>query len=168
MDALPLLNCENSTVRQNRGLESGAIPNLSALAMKSPKNLSAKQREQLLRTARHVMKQAHAPYSHFRVGAALLTSKGEVFSGCNVENASYGLTNCAERTAICAAVAQSGPKLNIRAVAVVNDQGVPCSPCGACRQVIYEFGPDAIIVFQGAKGWKESHITELLPEGFRL
>lgn len=136
--------------------------------MKSTKSLSSKQREQLLKAARKVMRQAHAPYSHFRVGAALLTAKGEVFSGCNVENASYGMTNCAERTAIFTAVAQSGPKLNIRAVAVVNDQGVPCSPCGACRQVIYEFGPDAIIVFQSAKGWKESHITELLPEGFRL
>jgi cytidine deaminase len=136
--------------------------------MKSTKSPTSKQREQLLQAARKVMKQAHAPYSHFRVGAALLTAKNEIFSGCNVENASYGLTNCAERTAIFAAVAQSGPKLNIRAVAVVNDQGVPCSPCGACRQVIYEFGPDAIIIFQSVKGWKVSHITELLPEGFRL
>jgi cytidine deaminase len=136
--------------------------------MKSTKSLSPKQRVQLLQAARKVMKQAHAPYSHFKVGAAILTAKGEIFSGCNVENASYGMTNCAERTAIFTAVAQSGPKLNIRAVAVVNDQKVPCSPCGACRQVIYEFGPDAIIVFQGAKGWKASHITELLPEGFRL
>jgi len=136
--------------------------------MKSTKSLSPQQRVQLLQAARKVMKQAHAPYSHFKVGAAILTAKGAIFSGCNVENASYGMTNCAERTAIFTAVAQSGPKLNIRAVAVVNDQKVPCSPCGACRQVIYEFGPDAIIVFQGAKGWKESHITELLPEGFRL
>jgi cytidine deaminase len=139
-----------------------------ALAMKSAKNLSAKQRELLLLAARKVMKQAHAPYSHFRVGAALLTAKNKIFAGCNVENASYGLTNCAERTAIFAAVAQSGPKLNIRAIVVVNDQGVPCSPCGACRQVIYEFGPDSMILFQSAKGWKECHITELLPEGFRL
>jgi cytidine deaminase len=114
------------------------------------------------------MKQAYAPYSQFRVGAALLTSKGKVFTGCNVENASYGLSNCAERTAIFAAIAQSGPGLNIRAIAVINDQGVPCSPCGACRQVIYEFGPEATVFFQGSKGWKESHITELLPEGFRL
>jgi cytidine deaminase len=114
------------------------------------------------------MKQAYAPYSQFRVGAALLTSKGKVFTGCNVENASYGLSNCAERTAIFAAIAQSGPGLNIRAIAVVNDQGVPCSPCGACRQVIYEFGPGATVFFQSAKGWKQSHITELLPEGFRL
>jgi cytidine deaminase len=114
------------------------------------------------------MAHAYAPYSQFRVGAALLTSKGKVFTGCNVENASYGLSNCAERTAIFASIAQSGPGLNIRAIAVVNDQGVPCSPCGACRQVIYEFGPDATVFFQSAKGWKESHITELLPEGFRL
>jgi cytidine deaminase len=132
------------------------------------KTIPGKQRALLLRAARKVMRHAHAPYSHFRVGAALITAKGEVFAGCNVENASYGMTNCAERTAIFTAVAQSGPRLDIRAVAVVNDQGVPCSPCGACRQVIYEFGPEAMVYFQGSKGWKESHITELLPEGFRL
>ena len=127
-----------------------------------------KQRARLLRTARSAMKKAYAPYSHFRVGAALLTSSGKVFSGCNVENASYGMTNCAERTAIFSAVAQLGAKMEIRAVAVVNDHGVPCSPCGACRQVIYEFGPDAVVFFQGADGEKRAHITELLPEGFRL
>jgi cytidine deaminase len=137
---------------------------MSSLKQKS----SNKQRERLLRAARKTMKHAHAPYSHFRVGAALLTSKGEIFSGCNVENASYGLTNCAERTAIFSAIAQSGPKLDIRAIAVVNDQDAPCSPCGACRQVIYEFGPEATVFFQTSKGWKESPITELLPEGFRL
>ena len=131
-------------------------------------SLSSKQRERLLREARKAMKHAYTPFSHFRVGAAFLTSKGELFSGCNVENSSYGLTNCAERTAIFAAIAKSGPRLNLRAIAVVNDQGVPCSPCGACRQVIYEFGPDATVYFKSSKGWKESHITELLPEGFRL
>ena len=130
--------------------------------------LSTKQRERLLQAARKVMKRAHVPYSHFKVGAALLTEKGELFSGCNVENASYGLTNCAERTAIFSAVAQTGPELIIRAIAVVNEQGVPCSPCGACRQVIFEFGPKATVIFQRARGWKESPITELLPEGFRL
>jgi cytidine deaminase len=91
-----------------------------------------------------------------------------VFSGCNVENSSFGMTNCAERTAIFSAIANSGPKLEIRAVAVVNAKGGPCAPCGACRQVIFEFGPEAIIIFPGAKGRKELHITELLPEGFRL
>ena len=134
----------------------------------SSKEVPSKQNQRLLTAARKAMKRAYAPYSQFRVGAALLTSKGEVFTGCNVENASYGLTNCAERTAIFAAIATSGPGLNIRAIAVVNDQGVPCSPCGACRQVIYEFGPEATVFFQSAKGWKQSHITELLPEGFRL
>jgi len=114
------------------------------------------------------MKNAHAPYSHFRVGSALLTTKGKIFSGCNVENASYGMTNCAERTAIFSAVAALGPKIEIAAIAVTNDHRVPCSPCGACRQVIYEFGPDAMVFFQGAEGEKQAHITELLPEGFRL
>jgi len=130
--------------------------------------VAGKQRERLLRTARAAMKRAYAPYSNFRVGSALLTTSGKVFSGCNVENASYGMTNCAERTAIFSAIAQLGPKLEIRAIAVANDHDVPCSPCGACRQVIYEFGPDATVFYQGAKGEKHSHITELLPEGFRL
>jgi cytidine deaminase len=134
----------------------------------SRNTISAKQRDQLLGVARQAMKNAYAPYSHFRVGAALLTRKGELFSGCNVENASYGMTNCAERTAIFAAVAQSGPQLDIRAIAVVNDQDVPCSPCGACRQVIYEFGSNATVIFKSSKGWKTVPIAELLPEGFRL
>jgi cytidine deaminase len=125
-------------------------------------------RAQLIDAAKAAMKNAYAPYSKFRVGAAVLTSAGQIFTGCNVENASYGMTNCAERTAIFSAVAANGPKLEIRAVAVINDRRVPSSPCGACRQVIYEFGPEAIIFFPGAKGWKQAHITELLPEGFRL
>jgi cytidine deaminase len=92
-----------------------------------------------------------------------------MFTGCNVENASYGMTNCAERTAIFSAVAKLGGKMRIKAIAVANDQGVPCSPCGACRQVIYEFGPDATVYFQTKKNeWKEVSITDLLPEGFRL
>jgi cytidine deaminase len=132
------------------------------------KTISTLERDKLLRSAEKVMKNAHAPYSKFRVGAAILTADGKIFCGCNVENASYGMTNCAERTAIFAAVAEVGPKLEIQAVAVTNDHGVPCSPCGACRQVIYEFGPDAVVFFQGKKGWTESAITELLPEGFRL
>jgi cytidine deaminase len=132
------------------------------------KTLAAATRKQLERAALKAMKNAHAPYSNFRVGAAILLTDGKIFSGCNVENASYGMTNCAERTAIFSAVAKLGPKIEIRAVAVTNDHGVACSPCGACRQVIYEFGPDAMVLFQGARGPKQAHITELLPEGFRL
>ena len=141
------------------------------LHMQKPK-VSSATRERLLRSARKVMKNAYAPFSHFKVGAAILTSKGQVFVGCNVENSSYGMTNCAERTAIFSAIAEQGPELEIRAVAVVaageKDHVVPCSPCGACRQVIYEFGPRAVIFYQGAKGPKHSLITNLLPEGFRL
>jgi cytidine deaminase len=125
-------------------------------------------RKKLEQAAIKVMHNAHAPYSNFHVGAAILLTTGKIFSGCNVENASYGMTNCAERTAIFSAVAALGPKIEIAAVAVANDHGVACSPCGACRQVIYEFGPDAVIFFQGAAGPKQSRITELLPEGFRL
>jgi cytidine deaminase len=132
------------------------------------KPLPQNAQEKLLRAAGRVMKHAHAPYSNFRVGAAILLSNGKIFSGCNVENASYGMTNCAERTAIFSAIAQLGPKIEIRAVAVVTEQKVPCSPCGACRQVIYEFGPDATIFFLGAEGPKQAQITELLPEGFRF
>jgi cytidine deaminase len=135
-----------------------------------PKKTSPNQlRSTLIQRAKAVMKNAHAPYSNFRVGAAFVTDKGKVFTGCNVENASYGMTNCAERTAIFTAVAELGPEFEIKAIAVVNDQGVPCSPCGACRQVIYEFGPDAVVFFTGKDGHeKQAPITELLPEGFRL
>lgn len=132
------------------------------------KSVSAENKS-LLKAAKAAMKKAHAPYSKFRVGAAFVTNKGERFSGCNVENASYGMTNCAERTAIFTAVAKLGGKMRIKAIAVANDQGAPCSPCGACRQVIYEFGPDATVYFLTKKGeWTEVAITELLPEGFRL
>ena len=130
--------------------------------------LSEAVRKKLERAATRVMKNAHAPYSKFRVGAAILLTNGRIFSGCNVENASYGLSNCAERTAIFTAVAEMGSKIEIQAVAVTNDRGLACSPCGACRQVIYEFGPNATVFFQGADGPKQAHIKELLPEGFRF
>jgi cytidine deaminase len=130
---------------------------------------STKIRTQLTTAAKRAMKNAHAPYSKFKVGAALLTTSGKVFTGCNVENASYGMTNCAERTAIFTAVAQLGPKMEIRAIAITNNQNAPCSPCGACRQVIYEFGPKALVLFRGKSGADEQMpITALLPEGFRL
>lgn len=129
---------------------------------------SAGFRKRLEHAATRVMSNAHAPYSKFRVGAAILLTNGKIFSGCNVENASYGLCNCAERTAIFTAVAEMGPKIEIQAVAVTNDRGMACSPCGACRQVIYEFGPNATVFFQGTDGPKQAHIKELLPEGFRF
>ena len=122
----------------------------------------------LFEAARAAQRHAYAPYSRFNVGAALRTPSGAIFTGCNVENASYGMTNCAERTAIFSAVSQLGPRLEIDAIAIVNDKNAPCAPCGACRQVIYEFGPKATVFFRAAKGWKRLPITRLLPEGFRL
>ncbi len=133
--------------------------------------LTQDQREQLLEAAQLASEKAYAPFSHFYVGAAILTSSGRIFTGCNVENSSYGLTNCAERTAIFTAVAEGAvtAEHDLIAVAVVNKDGVACSPCGACRQVIYEFGPDAIVVFRGIDGEiTQKRADELLPEGFRL
>jgi cytidine deaminase len=130
--------------------------------------LSASDQNRLLEAAAAAQQRAYAPYSKFFVGAALLTESGNVYTGCNVENASYGLTNCAERTAIFKAVAEEGPQVKIRAIAVTNAQNVPCSPCGACRQVIYEFGPGATVVYQGNKGFVSMLAKDLLPAGFTL
>jgi cytidine deaminase len=132
------------------------------------KPLKPTDRDRLVEEARKVAENAYATYSNFQVGAALLTEEGEVVTGCNVENASYGLTMCAERSAIFSAVAKFGPALSIRAIAVLNSKDVSCSPCGACRQVIYEFGPEATVVFESLEGWSEVPITKLLPYGFRL
>lgn len=132
-------------------------------------NLSAGERSRLLAAAQDAIKQAYAPYSKFRVGAAVLTQRDALFSGCNVESASYGLTICAERVAIFSAITQEGAdNMKIRALAVVCESGGPCSPCGACRQVILEFGQDAIILFRGDVGLEERRAIDLLPEGFRL
>jgi len=131
-------------------------------------NLSAAERSQLLEAARRAVNLAYAPYSHFRVGAAVLTEKGNIFSGVNVENASYGLTICAERTAIFTAVSQEGPEMRIKALAVFCEQPEPCPPCGACRQVIGEFGPEALIIFQGETGLEEAPLSRLLPQAFGL
>ena len=125
------------------------------------------RRERLLQAARSAMEHAYAPYSNFRVGAALLTDSGEIFIGCNVENASYGMTNCAERTAIFSAVAKLGPEVDIQAIAVVNDKGVPCSPCGACRQILWEFCGDVELVLVNLRGKIETYqLKDLFPKPF--
>ena len=129
--------------------------------------LTTAQQNELIAAATLAYEHAYAPYSQFRVGAAILLESGEVFSGCNVENASYGLTNCAERSAIFTSVSALGGKnVRIRALAVVNDRKVACSPCGACRQVISEFGPEAEIFYVGSDGIQRSTIRELLPNCF--
>ena len=129
--------------------------------------LSPAERDALLSAAKRGYQNAYAPYSKFRVGAAILLENGQTFSGCNVENASYGLTNCAERSAIFSAVSALGSdQVRIRAVAVVNDREVACSPCGACRQVMSEFGPDAEVFYLGPQGIQSNSMRELLPNCF--
>lgn len=135
--------------------------------MSDSKELTPHQQNELIEAAKRAYQHAYAPYSNFRVGAAILLESGEVFSGCNVENASYGLTNCAERTAIFTAVSSLGSeRVRIRAAAVVNDRAVPCSPCGACRQVMSEFGPNADVFYLGPQGIQRSSMRELLPNCF--
>jgi cytidine deaminase len=120
--------------------------------------------DSLISAARSAQARAYAPYSNFRVGAALEASDGTVFLGCNVENASYGLTICAERAAIFAAVS-AGVKRFRRAV-VVSDVDPPAAPCGACRQVMAEFGLDLAIDGVGSKRTVSWRLSELLPAAF--
>ena len=120
----------------------------------------------LVELAKKARANAYAPYSGFSVGAAVLAADGRVFSGCNIENASYGLTNCAERTAIFSAVAAGAREL--RALAVVADGELPCSPCGACRQVIAEFAVGRIILANLAGKMQIVTKEELLPFAFTL
>jgi len=116
--------------------------------------------ESLTDAAWQARENAYAPYSDFQVGAALLADDGRVFHGCNIENISYGLTNCAERVAIGAAVAAGVRKF--KAVAVVADTAVPISPCGACRQVLAEFGVPLVILANRTERL-EFTLEELLP-----
>ena len=123
--------------------------------------------KKLIAAAKKARGSAYAPYSKFKVGAALLADGGKIFAGCNVENASYGLTQCAERVAIAKAVSEGARR--IRAIAVVAAEGAPISPCGACRQVIYEFGKEADVLLVSAEGKRVvEKITTLLPRGFSL
>lgn len=120
----------------------------------------------LLRRARDVRSRAYAPYSDFHVGAVVLTEDGQLFEGANVENAAYPLSACAESNAL-RAMASAGVRSDVIAVAVVGDGDDPCTPCGACRQVIFEFGPDATVYASGDAGRPlVTHIRELLPYAF--
>ncbi len=121
----------------------------------------------LAEAAREAATHAYCPYSRFTVGAALLTADSAIFAGCNVENASYGLTICAERNAVFQAVAKTRGKLVIQAVTVYTPTTTPTAPCGACRQVINEFGPDAeILSICDGEGVIRSRLGSLLPEAF--
>lgn len=135
----------------------------------SRRELDAARVEQLRAAASEVSHRAYAPYSRFLVGAALLLESGHIVTGCNVENASYRLTCCAEQSAVARAVAQHGPDIRIAAVAVANaDPSVACQPCGACRQTIAEFADGDCRIFYPGEGGKpgECTLADLLPASF--
>jgi cytidine deaminase len=136
----------------------------------NPNPLSPAQAADLQQRAIAVARHAYAPYSHFRVGAAVLLSDGTIVTGCNVENASYRLTVCAEQAAIATAVSLRGPQIRIRAVAIANLNDTASQPCGACRQTIHEFStPDTIVFFPGEGGTiAQATIADLLPAAFLL
>ncbi len=118
----------------------------------------------LIEAAKQAREKAYAPYSRFKVGAAVLTSDGKIYTGCNIENASYGMSNCAERTAIFKAVSEGETKLE--ALAVIGDTDAPISPCGACRQVIAEFGIQQVAMANLKGAVKIVTLEELLPFSF--
>ncbi len=132
--------------------------------------MQTQQIQSLIRKAASARRQAYAPYSKFNVGAALLTSTGRIFSGCNVENASYGMTLCAERAAVAAAV--SAGYQQFKAIVIVGGRRTPPYPCGACLQVLAEFcRPDCLIILAaGARpaAIQTCRLKDLLPKTFKL
>lgn len=122
--------------------------------------------QQLIQRAESAYQNSYAPYSKFRVGSAILLEDGSVYSGCNIENISYGLSSCAERNAIFRAVCQRG-KIAIKALALANHKHINSAPCGACRQVIYEFSNhETVIIYPEDNSYAKSYLKNLLPATF--
>ena len=122
--------------------------------------------QELVRLAFSMHAHSYVPYSHFPVGAALLCADGTVFTGCNVENAAYGDTICAERTALVKAVSE-GRRTDFVAIAIAGQGGDYCWPCGSCRQMLYEFAPDLrVLAARGDGQFQTASLRELLPHGF--
>ena len=123
----------------------------------------------LLEHARRAAEHSYSPYSHFRVGSALKLSNGEIVTGTNVENVSYGLTICAERSALVRAVSEFGPAIRIEAIAVVNLNNAASPPCGACRQMLSEFvAPETPVIFPTSQGNVTMPFHEVLPLAFEM
>ena len=132
---------------------------------KEGENTVKEEFKKLIKEAEKARNRAYTPYSKFKVGAAVLCDDGKIFTGCNIENASFGMSVCAERVAIFKAVSEGSTKFE--AIAVIGDTDKPCSPCGACRQVISEFGEDIPLIMANLKGdVKIKKIGDLLPEAF--
>lgn len=123
-----------------------------------------KRIDELIELAKKVRENAYAPYSKFKVGAVLITKNGKIFTGVNIENASYGLTNCAERTAIFKAVSEGEKEFDT--IVIIADTEKPVSPCGACRQVMAEFGNFKVILANTKGEWLETDVKKLLPYSF--
>jgi len=129
--------------------------------------ISLDLQEKLILLAKKAYENSYAPYSHFSVGCALITEDEDIYMGCNIENISYGLSNCAERTAIFKMISEKGPKVKIKAIAVATKANIPCTPCGACRQVIQEFStPDTVVIYKGQDGYVTRPMNQLLPGAF--
>jgi cytidine deaminase len=141
---------------------------MSSAPRPHPSGLSSQQIAHLCTLAAQAAANSYSPYSHFRVGAALLLEDGSHVLGCNVENASYRLTTCAEQTAIATAVATHGPRIRIRALAVANLNNAFSMPCGACRQTILEFASPQTYIFypEPNGGTAEATLADLLPAAF--
>ncbi len=122
------------------------------------------ENEKLIAAAAQAMTNAYAPYSNFKVGAALLTADGKIYTGCNIENISYGATVCAERCAIFKAVSEG--ERSFTKLAIVSSSGEKTFPCGMCRQVIEEFMPDGEIILSGSDGIEVFSVKSLMPHGF--
>jgi len=123
--------------------------------------------KELILKAREVQKQAYAPYSKLKVGAALLSKSGKIHTGCNVENASYGLSICAERAAVFKAIAYGDKEFD--SILIITDTENPVTPCGACRQVLTEFNPELDVIMVTKSGKKEKRsLSELLPLAFNI
>lgn len=121
----------------------------------------------LIKIAAEAQKNAHAPYSGFKVGSALFTKRGKVFTGCNVENVSYGDAICAEKVAIIKAISEGID--DFEKIVVFSDAIKPASPCGSCRQILFEFNPDLLVIMASSKGEiVEKKIRDLLPDAFAL
>jgi cytidine deaminase len=129
--------------------------------------ISQDLQDKLISLAKLAQEKAYVPYSNFPVGAAVLSDDGDIFTGCNIENVSYGLVNCGERTAVFKMMSEKGPKAKIKALAVSTQTDMPCTPCGACRQVIQEFStPETVIIYKGPHGYTTVSMAELLPGAF--
>ena len=132
----------------------------------------ASEYEGLIEAAAEARKRAYVPYSHFRVGAALLCRSGRIYTGCNIENVAYSPTICAERTAMASAIAAGEQPGTFEAIAVVGDDPEPSTPCGVCRQVLAELAPGAVVIMAASpeKGTGRLLMTveELLPVGFQF